>query len=74
MSESDRMPGYLKRSQVPPLFARASRIAYDLPGSSVWSRYAAPMPDKPAPTIRTSRCSVLISSDSVSIVWGHRAD
>jgi hypothetical protein len=27
MSESDRMPGYRKRSQVPPIDARASRIA-----------------------------------------------
>src|ERR1039458_1477034 len=26
MSESDRMPGYLNRSQVPPMQSRASRI------------------------------------------------
>ena len=26
MSESDRMPGYLNRSQVPPRFSRRSRI------------------------------------------------
>ena len=27
MSESERMPGYLNRSQVPPRFSRRSRIA-----------------------------------------------
>jgi len=26
MSESDRMPGYLNRSQVPPMLSRRSRI------------------------------------------------
>ena len=32
MSESDRMPGYLNRSQVPPRFSRRSRMTKDLDG------------------------------------------
>lgn len=36
---------------------RASTIAYERSGHSVWSRYAAPTPDRPAPTITTSMCS-----------------
>ena len=34
MSESDRMPGYRKRSQVPPMSARASRMAKEAQGHS----------------------------------------
>src|SRR5688572_15870342 len=60
MSESERMPGYLKRSQVPPLAARLSGIATLLPGRRVRSWHAAPMPESPAPTIRTSTCSVIV--------------
>ena len=32
MSESDRMPGYRNRSQVPPMASRASKIAYEAHG------------------------------------------
>ena len=32
MSESERMPGYRNRSQVPPIASRASRIVKLLPG------------------------------------------
>ena len=37
MSESDRTPGNLNRSHVPPLVPRASTIAYETPGASVCS-------------------------------------
>src|SRR5436305_4857628 len=58
MSESERMPGYRNRSHVPPIVSRPSKIAKVLPGSVVFSWQAAPTPDRPAPTISTSRCSV----------------
>ena len=35
MSESERMPGYLNRSQVPPRFSRRSRIDVALVGAAV---------------------------------------
>src|ERR1700712_94325 len=57
MSESERMPGYRNRSQVPPLVPRDSTTAYDRPGASVVRWHAAPIPESPAPTIRTSTCS-----------------
>src|SRR5215469_4053846 len=57
MSESDLTPGYLNSSQVPPLTERASKIAYEIPGASICSRQAAPIPDRPAPTMSTSTCS-----------------
>src|SRR6478735_4752977 len=57
MSESERMPGYLNRSQVPPLASRPSRTATTLPGWWAVTWQAAPMPDRPAPMIRTSTCS-----------------
>ena len=43
---------------MPPIAPRASRIAYVLPGHSSCRWQAAPMPDRPAPTTRTSTCSV----------------
>src|SRR5579884_2028942 len=60
MSESDRMPGYRKRSQVPPIDSRASRITQRLPGASICRWQAAPTPERPAPTISTSTCSVFM--------------
>src|SRR3954452_418417 len=57
MSESERMPGKRNRSHVPPLVPRASRIANVLSGQRCRSRHAAPIPERPAPTIRTSTCS-----------------
>src|SRR5689334_9654255 len=54
MSESERMPGYRKRSQVPPMDWRRSRMRYDVWGRSMLSRAAAPMPDRPAPMMSTS--------------------
>src|SRR3954452_20410371 len=60
MSESERMPGYRNRSHVPPIVSRPSKIAKDLPGRVVLSWQAAPTPDRPAPTISTSRCSVAV--------------
>src|SRR5579862_5190593 len=35
-----------------------SRIRYDRPGNFAWMWWAAPIPDRPAPTISTSTCSV----------------
>src|SRR5579859_1114551 len=61
MSESERTPGYRKRSQVPPIVSRASRIAYVRPGKADLRWCAAPMPDRPAPMISTSKCSVMSS-------------
>src|SRR5688500_2944630 len=63
MSESERMPGYRKRSQVPPIASRDSRIAYDLSGHSAVRWQAAPMPERPAPTMSTSVCSVGMVGD-----------
>src|SRR6478735_8168386 len=60
MSLSDRTPGYRNRSHVPPLDARASRMAIDFEGKAVVRRQAAPMPERPAPTMRTSRCSAMM--------------
>src|SRR4051794_31936349 len=64
MSESERTPGYRNRSQVPPMASRASRIVYVRAGHSVCSRYAAPIPDRPAPTMRTSAWGVTQPSSS----------
>src|SRR5215472_13394269 len=57
MSESDRMPGYRKRSQVPPIASRASSTRTDLSGHSRRNWDAAPTPDSPAPTIKMSTVS-----------------
>src|ERR687898_3217134 len=57
MSLSERTPGYRNRSHVPPRSARPSRITNDRSGHSRLRWQAAPMPDNPAPTITTSKCS-----------------
>src|SRR5271165_2356987 len=44
-------------SQVPPIAERASTIAKLRSGQSRCRWQAAPIPDSPAPTIRTSTCS-----------------
>ena len=54
MSLSLRTPGYRKRSQVPPMSERPSRMVNVRSGHSVCRWYAAPMPEIPAPTISTS--------------------
>jgi len=54
MSESDLMPGYLNRSQVPPTLSLPSRIKKDLFGHDFLRLYPAAMPDIPAPTTTTS--------------------
>src|SRR3954453_15634486 len=59
MSESERMPGYLNRSQGPPMCSRRSRIAYDFEGHLSCRCQAALIPEMPAPMISTSRCSVM---------------
>src|SRR3954464_15167060 len=66
MSESERMPGERKRSQVPPIASRASRIVKLLSGHSRLRWHAAPTPDRPAPTIRTSTCSMPTEGPSVA--------
>src|SRR3954452_21474557 len=43
-------------------------MAYVLPGSRSWSRQAAPTPDRPAPTIRTSTCSAVVMKSSLTEV------
>ena len=48
------MPGYLKRSHVPPTLSLPSRIKKDLVGHDFFKLYAAAMPDMPAPTTITS--------------------
>src|SRR5215217_5978815 len=40
--------------------SRASRIAYVLSGLCASRWHAAPIPERPAPTISTSKCSVAI--------------
>src|SRR4051794_39737433 len=72
MSESERMPGYRNRSQVPPIASRPSRIAYDRPADSISRWHAAPIPDSPAPTMSTSTCSGSISAE-VSLRLEQRA-
>src|SRR5260221_8142968 len=56
MSEPARTPGNRNSPPVPPVTPRASTIAYDMPGACICSRQAAPIPDRPAPTIRASTC------------------
>src|SRR5919202_3471183 len=70
MSESERMPGKRKRSQVPPITPRASRMANVLPGHFSRRRHAAPTPDRPAPTMRTSTCSGGMSASLRSGIAG----
>ena len=54
MSESERIPGYLNRSQVPPRFFLLSRTKYFLLGKAVEKWQATPTPDNPAPIITKS--------------------
>jgi hypothetical protein len=54
MSESDLIPGYLKRSHVPPIPSLPSRIKKDLFGHDFFRLYPAAIPDMPAPTTMTS--------------------
>ena len=49
MSESERIPGYLNKLQVPPISSLASRIKKFLSGFFLFRWHAAPIPDKPAP-------------------------
>ena len=65
MSLSERTPGYLKRSQVPPTALRDSRIVKVFPGISHFSRLANQMPLGPAPTINTSTCSLMRPSYNI---------
>ena len=50
------MPGYLKRSHVPPISSLPSNITKDLLGQDFFKLYAAAIPDIPAPTTTTSLC------------------
>jgi len=54
MSESDLIPGYLKRSHVPPTLSLPSRITKDLFGHDFLKLYPAAIPDMPAPTTTIS--------------------
>ena len=57
MSLSDLTPGYRNRSQVPPIDSLASRMIYRWLGQCMDRWQAAPIPDKPEPTITTSKYS-----------------
>jgi hypothetical protein len=50
------MPGYLKRSHVPPILSLPSNITKDLLGQDFFKLYPAAIPDIPAPTTTTSLC------------------
>src|SRR3954462_14277799 len=54
-SESERMPGKRNRSHVPPIASRPSRIAKLRLGARAVRGRAAPMPEMPPPTMRTSK-------------------
>ena len=41
----------------------------DLPGCSLAIWQAVPMPDRPAPMIRTSKCCVLMASSACLVLW-----
>src|SRR6476646_7396762 len=58
------MPGNRNRSHVPPIASRPSRIANVCPGRRARRCAAPPMPEIPAPTIRTSK-----SGGEPSILW-----
>ena len=68
MSESERTPGYLNRSQVPPNASLPSRIANDLSGQLFCKLYPAAMPDIPAPTIIISLC-IYLTSQLLQYLW-----
>ncbi len=55
---------------MPPIADRASRMAYDAAGRSRTSCAAAPIPDSPAPTIRTSTCSISLTPASLAVSEG----
>ncbi len=55
-----RTPGYRNRSHVPPMSLRPSRITKLRPGLFICRWHAAPIPLIPAPTMRTSTCSVVM--------------
>ncbi|EJP73310.1 MAG: hypothetical protein NT02SARS_1789 [SAR86 cluster bacterium SAR86B] len=54
ISESDLIPGYLKRSHVPPMSFLPSSITKDLFGHDFLKLYPAAIPDIPAPTTTMS--------------------
>lgn len=54
LSESERTPGYLKRSQVPPMLPPASSIVWLRCGTLVCRRYAVLIPARPALRMRMS--------------------
>ena len=54
MSESERMPGYLKKSQVPPMLLLRSRMRKDAQGECFCRWYATSIPLMPAPSSRQS--------------------
>src|SRR5215831_3889404 len=56
------------------MLARASRIASLFWGHFCSRWHAAPMPDRPAPMIRTSKCSVKCSGDLTAYSNGGRAE
>src|SRR5690606_9505640 len=56
ISESERIPGYLNRSQVPPILSRRSMMSKERCGQCLERCAARPIPEIPAPTIRISTC------------------
>src|ERR1700761_6738041 len=58
------MPGYLCVHQVPPKVSCISRTTKLVPGFLVRRCQALPMPEMPAPTISTSKCSVACDVDA----------
>ena len=57
ISLSERIPGYLNRSQVPPMLSRRSKIPTLFCGHARLKCTAALIPEIPAPTTTTSKCS-----------------
>src|ERR1700742_1435793 len=58
------MPGYLCVHQVPPKVSCISRMTKLVPGILFRRCQALPMPEMPAPTISTSKCSVACDADA----------
>src|ERR1700742_3250033 len=58
------MPGYLCVHQVPPKVSCISRMTKLVPGILFRRCQALPMPEIPAPTISTSKCSVACDADA----------
>ncbi len=63
MSKSQRIPGYRNKSQVPPIRARRSSTATVLSGNWAVSWQAVPIPDRPAPMIKTSKCCAVMAGN-----------